>query len=174
MQGRVNSLMLAMASGFTWIGRGYADTTRQLVDLMQRAIQHPGLAYLDVLQPCPTYNNLHTRDWYVGKDRPDGQSRIYSVEDEGYDPVIPAGADQEFVFGKMCEFNEMAHQWDDRIPTGVLLENRSISTFEERIAGRIPTYRAAPPAHRAIADRNGRPLTDLSKIFAEMATMNLG
>lgn len=169
IQGQVNPLMLALASGFTWIGRGYAYNVRDLVSLIQQAIKHPGLSYLDVLQPCPTYNNLHTRDWYAGKDRANGRPRIYSLEEEGYDGVIPQGADEEIALAKMAQFIEKANEWGDRIPTGVLLENRALSTFEERIAGRVPTYRAAPPAKRVIADQDGRPTTDLSGIFAELA-----
>jgi hypothetical protein len=52
---------------------------------------------------------------------------------------------------------------------GVLLENRTLSTFEQRMAERIPNYRSGPPAHRIIADERGRPTTDLSTIFAELA-----
>jgi 2-oxoglutarate ferredoxin oxidoreductase subunit beta len=160
LQGRVNALMLALSAGFTWIGRGYAFDVRQLAGLIQQAIEHPGLAYLDVLQPCPTYNNLHTKDWY----RP----RIYRVADEGYDPVVPEGAGDEEVFATMRHYIEKAHEWGERIPTGVLLENRNISTFEERLAGRSKAYEEAPPALRRIADGEGRPLADLQSIMAEM------
>jgi len=169
IQGQVNPLMLALASGYTWIGRGYAYNVRDLVNLIQQAIKHPGLSYLDVLQPCPTYNNLHTRDWYAGKDLENGRPRIYSLEEEGYDGVIPEGADEESAFAKMAQFIEKASEWGDRIPTGVLLENRALSTFEERIAGRVPGYRTSPPARRVIADEHGRPMTDLNEIFAELA-----
>ncbi len=168
IQGKVNSLMLAMTSGFTWIGRGYAYEVRHLAGLMQRAIQHPGLSYLEVLQPCPTYNNLHTRDWFAGKDLKDGQPRLYLLEEDGYDPVIPSGASSEMVAAKICEFTARAQEWGDRIPIGVFLENRSVPTFEERIGKRIPTYRMAPPARRPIADEDGRPIADLSGIFAEL------
>ena len=168
MQGPVNSLMLAFTAGFTWIARGYAYHVRHLVELIQKAIQHPGLAYLDVLQPCPTYNNLHTRDWFAGKDLGEGRSRLYNVEEEGYDPVIPEGADQETILAKSTQFIQKAYEWGDRIPIGVLLENRAVSTFEERIAERVPSYRTAPPAHRPIADETGRPMTDLSRVFEEV------
>jgi 2-oxoglutarate ferredoxin oxidoreductase subunit beta len=168
IQGQVNPLMLALASGFTWIGRGYSYDVKGLVKLIQRAIKHPGLSYLDVLQPCPTYNDLHTKEWFAGKGLEDEKSRLYSLE-EDYDPVIPEGADEETVFAKMTQFFKKAHEWGDRIPTGVLLENRALSTFEERIAKRIPTYLTRPPARRAIADESGRPTADLSKIFAEVA-----
>ena len=168
IQGRVNPLMLALSSGFTWIGRGYAFNVRQLVDLIQKAIQHPGLAYLDVLQPCPTYNNVHNREWYAGKDR-GNRPRVYSVDDEGYDPVVPEGAGDDAVFGKMRQFIEKAYEWGDRIATGVLLENRSVPTFEERVAGRTPDYLSAPPAQRAIADDEGHPLADLEPFYRELS-----
>ena len=169
IQQQINSLMLALSSGFTWIGRGYAYDVRNLVKLIQQAIEHPGLSYLDVLQPCPTYNNVHTKDWFSGKgeDRP-GQSRIYWLEDDGYDPVIPDESDTGEAFAKMGEFIEKAHEWGDRIPTGVFLENRSQSTFTQRIMSRVPSYLSTPPAHREIVDDFGKPNTDLSKIFAEV------
>ncbi|HEY63141.1 MAG TPA: 2-oxoacid:ferredoxin oxidoreductase subunit beta [Caldilineae bacterium] len=168
MQGKVNSLLLALASGFTWIGRGYAYNIRQLVDLIQRAINHPGLAYLEVLQPCPTYNNLHTRDWFAGQDLEEGRQRLYDVAEEGYDPVVPADADEQYLYDKICRYFEKAQEWGDRIPTGVFLENRLISTFEDRLCQRTPSYYASPPAKRPIADEEGHPIVDLSEIFAEL------
>lgn len=169
IQGNVNSLMLAMTSGFTWIGRGYSYNVKQLVYLIQEAVRHPGLSYLEVLQPCPTYNNLHTKEWYAGKDRPDGQPRWYDVQEEGYDPVIPEGADEATVQAKLAQFVEKAHEWGDRIPTGILLVNRNVSTFGERIAERIPNYRSVPPAKRLIADEEGRSIAVLDEFFAELA-----
>src|ERR671922_791088 len=169
IQGGVNPLMLALASGFSWIGRGYAYQVRHLVELIQRAIQHPGLSYLDVLQPCPTYNDLYTKEWFAGKDVPGGQPRLYDVAQEQYDPVIPAGASHALTFAKVTQFMAKAHEWGRRIPIGLLLENRTLSTFEQRIAARIPSYRSAPPARRSIADAHGHPTTDLHTIFAELA-----
>jgi 2-oxoglutarate ferredoxin oxidoreductase subunit beta len=159
LQGRVNSLMLALSSGFTWIGRGYAFSVRQLVDLLQRAIEHPGLAFLDVAQPCPTYNNLHDKDWY----RP----RIYDVAEEGYDPVVTEGADDEVRFAKLDQFIHKALEWGERIPTGVLLENRTQQTFAGRLTQRSTSYGTAPPALRPIADGMGQPTADLGEFFKE-------
>jgi 2-oxoglutarate/2-oxoacid ferredoxin oxidoreductase subunit beta len=77
IQAAISPLILALAAGFTWIGRGYTYQVRHLVELIQRAIRHPGLAYLDVLQPCPTYNDLYTKEWFAGKDVAGGQPRLY-------------------------------------------------------------------------------------------------
>jgi 2-oxoglutarate ferredoxin oxidoreductase subunit beta len=170
MQGSVNALMLAMTAGFTWIGRGYAFNVKQLVTLIQKAIQHPGLAYLDVLQPCPTYNNLHTKDWFAGKDMENGQSRIYDMQtEEEYDPIISADTDESVLGAKMKRFIEKAQEWGERIPTGVFLENRQVPTFAARLAEQNPAYRAAAPARRIIADDDGHSNADLSPIFAEVS-----
>jgi len=71
----LNAVALALAAGFTWIGRGYAYDVAQLTGLITEAIQHPGLAVLVVLQPCPTYNQLHDKEWYAGKDLGSGITR---------------------------------------------------------------------------------------------------
>ncbi|MGD2039339.1 MAG: thiamine pyrophosphate-dependent enzyme [Anaerolineae bacterium] len=160
MQGRVNSLMLALSSGFTWIGRGYAFNVRQLASLIRRAIDHPGLSFLEVAQPCPTYNNLHNKDWY----RP----RLYDVADEGYDPVVDENDDTDALWPRMGEFMQKAHEWGDRIPTGVFLENRAVPTFAQRLTRRSASYDQAPPAHRPIADAEGRPTADLNPFYKEM------
>ncbi len=165
IQSAVNGLMLAFATGYTWIGRGYAYNIKQLVDLLVQAIEHPGLAFLDVIQPCPTYNNLHTKEWFAGQDV--GRPRLYDLQAEGYDPVIPEGADEATIQEKVAQFFMKAHEWGDRIPTGVFLVNRNVSTFEERLAERISTYRYNPPAQQPIADEDGTTLVDLSPIFEE-------
>lgn len=169
MQGQINALLLALTSGFTWIGRGYAYNVKQLVDLTRRAIRHPGLAYLEVLQPCPTYNDLHTKDWYAGKDLAVARSRIYDVADEGYDPVIKPNVDEGTARAKMLQFMAKSQEWGNRIPTGVLLENREPLHYGDRIAAILPAYKKLPPAKRVIADGEGRPTADLSQHLAEFA-----
>src|SRR2546425_4325096 len=80
----VNPLWLALASGATFVGRGYSFDIKHLKDLLVRGIKHRGYAFIDVLQPCPTYNNLNTKDWFGGEDRagPDGKKmpRVYKLE----------------------------------------------------------------------------------------------
>lgn len=168
IQGQLNPLMMAMSVGFTWIGRGYSYNVKKVVDLVVKAIQHPGLSFLDILQPCPTYNNLHTKDWYAGKDLNSGQPRVYWLDDTDYDPVIPPDADEATALGKMNEFLVKVHEWGDEIPAGVFLDNRATSTFADRIETRIENYRAQPPNKRRVADASGKPTADLSKIFNDV------
>ncbi|MFQ6093251.1 MAG: 2-oxoacid:ferredoxin oxidoreductase subunit beta, partial [bacterium] len=96
IEAAVNPLAVALASGATFVSRGFALDPKHLTQLFMRAIQHQGYALVDVLQPCVTFNKLNTYDWY--------KQRVYKVEEEkDYDPTDRNGA-----FSK-------ALQWGDRI-----------------------------------------------------------
>jgi hypothetical protein len=50
-----------------------------------------------------------------------------------------------------------------------LLENRTLSTFEEQLSRRALCYRDDSPARPAIADEEGVTRADLTPIFDEVA-----
>lgn len=168
----VNPELLALSAGYTFIARGYAFDIQHLIQIIKQAIEHKGTSFVDVLQPCPTYNNLNTKDWYGGMDRKDDEGkpmpRVYKLEDEGYDPVISATNSAEETNQKMSQFIAKAMEWGDRIPIGVMLKNESMTTFDERLAERIPPYKDSPPASRAIHDDQQKPTADLTSFFDEL------
>ncbi len=164
----LNPLTLAAASGYTWIGRGYAYDKHQLETLITGAIEHPGLSFLDVLQPCPKYNNLQTKDWYAGKDMENPRNRLYSLQESGYDPLIPKHASQDQIEERLIRCIEKTHEWGDKIPTGVFLRNLAEPLFLDQIAEQNPAYQSTPPAHLPIVDNKGHSLADLGKIFSKI------
>lgn len=161
IQGEANPIMLALASGYTWIGRGYAYDVASLARLMQEAIRHPGIAFLDVLQPCPKYNDLHTREWYA--------ERIYALDEDGYDPLITPESDPRLKQERQAQCLRKAQEWEDRIPTGVFLQDLSVPDFGELITGVQPGYSEYPPCRQPVADASGLPVVDLSPEFAELS-----
>ncbi len=58
----LNPLELMLASGATYIARGYTKKMELLKTLMRGAIDHRGFAFIDVLQICATFMNL--TDYY--------------------------------------------------------------------------------------------------------------
>src|SRR2546426_9800400 len=62
----VDPIMLALASGFTFIARSYAYNTKHLKETVKKAVAHKGFALVVILQPCPTYNDINTKEWYGG------------------------------------------------------------------------------------------------------------
>lgn len=104
----VNPVLLAFASGYSFIARAYAYHVQKLKDIMKQAILHRGSAVIDILQPCVTYNDLMTREWY--------EQRIY---------YIASPLDHKELIEKSSE--------KDRIALGVLYSSRR-ETLEETIA----------------------------------------
>ena len=163
----VNPIGLAVASGYTFVARGYSYDIKQLKDLIKAAIQHNGLAFLDVLQPCPTYNDINTRDWYAGEDLVDEaqkrHSRIYKLEDHMYDPVVHYSEESE-LNEKISQALIKSLEWDRKIPTGVFYKNEIITPYDGRIKDKIPNYMENPPALQKIS-KNAKSITNISKIL---------
>jgi len=163
----VNPIGLAVASGFTFVARGYSYDVKHLKDLIIKAIKHKGLAFLDVLQPCPTYNDINTRDWYAGIDLAqesiERHSRIYKLEDTRFDPLVHYDDEIE-VNEKLSQALIKSLEWGTKIPIGIFYQNELISPFSIRLKDKIPNYLENPPAKQKISE-NGLPITDVSKIL---------
>ena len=163
----VNPIGLAVASGFTFVARGYSYDVRHLKDLIIKAVKHKGLAFLDVLQPCPTYNDINTRDWYAGVDLAqesrERHSRIYKLEDTKFDPFVHYD-DAVEVNEKLSQALIKSLEWGTKIPIGIFYQNELISSYDVRLKDQIPNYLENPPAKQKISE-NGLPITDVSKIL---------
>lgn len=168
----VNPIALAITVGYTLVARAYAYDTRHLKNIIKQAIQHKGLAFVDILQPCPTYNNINTKEWYSGEDRIDPktgkqQPRLYKLEEIHYDPVVH---DLDHEFERKVGAIDKAREWGDKIPIGIFYKNELVPTFQERIAQRIPFYLSNPPAKQIINDQAGKSTVDLKQFFEELKT----
>lgn len=168
----VNPIALAIVAGYTFAARSYAYDVKHLKETIRQGILHKGMAFIDVLQPCPTYNDINTKEWYAGEDRKDSitgkpQPRLYKLEETGYDPVVHSPAEE---FQKKMAAIEKASEWGDRIPIGVFYKNELQPTFVDRITERIPFYRANPPAKEKISDENGYSTADLTEFFDDLRT----
>src|SRR3989449_3714274 len=144
----VNPLWLALAAGATWVGRAYSYDIKHLVSLIRQGIEHKGYAFLDVLQPCPTYNNINTKEGFGGDDRKDENQgralpRRSKVGGAGDGPAVHA---QGEIDAKGSQAMSRGREWGGKIPIGVFYKNEHVPTFEERIAKRVPTYFDHPPA----------------------------
>lgn len=66
----IDICMEALASNATFVARSFAGDPRQVKELLKAALAHDGLAVLDIISPCVTFNNqsdaVHSYTW--GKD----------------------------------------------------------------------------------------------------------
>ena len=166
MNYNVNPIGLAITSGYTFVARGYSYDIRHLKSLIMQAVQHHGMSFLDVLQPCPTYNDINTRDWYAGMDMAERHSRIYKLEDTGYDPLVHA--DSEDNDERISQALVRSLDWGDKIATGVFYRNDTISSFSERMIQQTPSYMESPPYMQCI-EKNGKPTADISGLMERVS-----
>jgi 2-oxoglutarate ferredoxin oxidoreductase subunit beta len=95
----LNPIAHALVSSGTFVARGFAGDPKHLTGLMVEAMKHKGFNYIDVFQPCVTFNYLNTYEWF--------RQRIYKLEETGHDYT-----DRQKALQKTFE-------WGDRIPIGI-------------------------------------------------------
>ncbi|WP_033167690.1 2-oxoacid:ferredoxin oxidoreductase subunit beta [Clostridium sp. KNHs205] len=95
----LNPVLMAIAAGAGFVARGFSGDAKQLVTLMKEAISYPGYAFVDILQPCISFNKINTFAYYKSKVSPLG---------EEYDPTNKAAAIMTAMEG------------EERIPTGII------------------------------------------------------
>src|SRR5215216_7793710 len=57
LQTPIDSVLLALTLGCTFVARSFSGDKEQLVPILKAAIAHEGFAFLDVLSPCVTFND---------------------------------------------------------------------------------------------------------------------
>lgn len=60
----VHPLRLALAAGVTYLAQGVSSDVAQLTRLIEEGVHHPGFALINVFSPCPTYDRVHTYQWW--------------------------------------------------------------------------------------------------------------
>jgi len=100
-----NPVAIAVTMRASFVARAFAGFGDHLADIIQQAIAHRGLALVDILQPCVSFNRVNTFAWY--------KSRCKELSFD-YDPT-----DWDTAMKK-------AEEWGERIPIGVIYRNRRV------------------------------------------------
>jgi 2-oxoglutarate ferredoxin oxidoreductase subunit beta len=148
----VNPLFLGLASGFTFVSRSYSYNIKHLKETIIRAMKHRGLSLIDVMQPCVTYNNINSKEFY--------DPRLYDIEKEGWNPL--ATSEKEYK-EKISQAVVKALEWGDRIPMGVFIEYQT-ETYDQKLQKLIPQYGKKNYVMEPI-DSDGKPLGDATKLM---------
>jgi 2-oxoglutarate ferredoxin oxidoreductase subunit beta len=163
MNDSINPISLALISGFTFIARGYSYDVKHLKETIKKGILHKGLSFIDVLQPCPTYNDINTKEWYQSYEMDEANPsikipKIYKLEDENYNGIVD---NENEISDKISLAIQKSREWGKRIPIGVFYQNDKIMTYGERIENRIKNYLSSPPATQIINDKDGNTIANI-------------
>ncbi|MBL7054079.1 2-oxoacid ferredoxin oxidoreductase [Patescibacteria group bacterium] len=76
----INPLSLALVAGASFVARAFTGDVDGLSKILKQAINHKGLAVVEILQPCVTFNYINTYSWY--KDRVYNLSKSYNFKNK--------------------------------------------------------------------------------------------
>jgi 2-oxoglutarate ferredoxin oxidoreductase subunit beta len=107
----INPLEIMIASGATFIARGYSHGIELLKRILKEAIIHKGFALIDVLQVCVTFYNMYE---YYNK-------RVYELTEHNPQDYLEA----------LKKIREWDYNSDAPIALGVFYK-KEILTFEDR------------------------------------------
>lgn len=99
MDHQFKPLTVALASGAGFVARGFSGQVDELADLIMAAIDYPGLALVDILMPCVSFNKVNTFAWY--------KQRVKAL-----------GPDYDHTDLMLALKNSI--RWGDEIPVGIL------------------------------------------------------
>lgn len=108
-------LQLALAQNCGFVAQGFSGNIKQLVSLIEKAIEHKGFSFVNVFSPCVTFNKTNTYEFYKGAlDNLD--------DDETYDPHDRMGALQ-----RVAAVNNVL--------VGLVYEDKERKSFETSLYG---------------------------------------
>src|SRR4030095_1396426 len=122
----INPLMLALASGATYIARAFSGEPNHMADIIAGGMSHHGFSLIDVFSPCVTYNKVNTYPFF--------KQRVYKLEDE----AAYESADTAMALDKSLE-------WEDKLPSG-LFYKEDVPIYEDS----EPVLQKGPLVHQEL------------------------
>lgn len=132
VQTPIDPVFLALSVGATFVARSFSGDRRQLVPILKAGLRHPGLAIVDVISPCVTFND------HEGSTKSYAYTRENRVEIVHTDfvPITRAitadyeeGAARDIAMhdGSVVRFRKIAEDYDptDRIAVETYLRERT-------------------------------------------------
>lgn len=120
----MNPIAIALSNHATLVSREFAGNIPKLAVRITEAINHPGFALIDVLQPCPVFNPAHSYDWY--------REHMVNLEEEGHDPH-----DRQAAWRQAMR--------DDKLPIGLFFKETRKAYHEQ-----VSALESAPLVSRSI------------------------
>jgi 2-oxoglutarate ferredoxin oxidoreductase subunit beta len=111
----VNPIALSIAGGATYVARAYSFDMPHLVKTIVEGTKHKGLAVIDTLQYCPTYNKIQTMDWF--------KQNLVKIETLGHDPKSKNAA------------MELALATSGKMPYGLFYLEEGKFTYDDSLLG---------------------------------------
>jgi 2-oxoglutarate/2-oxoacid ferredoxin oxidoreductase subunit beta len=113
----INHMDMIFTLNPSFVARGFSGDFRQLTSVFEEGLKHKGFSFIEILQDCPTYNKATPHEWYL--------ERVFDVTSlDNYDPQ------------DIKKATEVAHDYQDKIATGVIYKAKQNNNFLSRLQNR--------------------------------------
>jgi len=110
---RLNPIQLILTLGATFVARGFSGNVNQLTEILKKALNHNGFAYVEVLQHCATYNKFQDHQFLA--------SKVYDV-----------ATDSNFKNDRSYAYNLVDYS-NEKIATGVLFQDEASTSYPQKL-----------------------------------------
>jgi 2-oxoglutarate ferredoxin oxidoreductase subunit beta len=147
----IDPVTLALTMGATFVARSFSGDKEQLVPILKAALSHRGLALIDVISPCVTFND------HSGSTKSYLYTRRHQVEATAADFIPPA--------------NEIVSSISPRGVTDVTMHDGSVVRFRSVPDGYDPLDRTKAISYLEDRRAKGEIVTGL--LFVDESAPNL-
>jgi len=107
----LDPLRMFLSYGISFVGRGFSSDVKGTASLIRAAVEHRGFSILQLISPCPTFNQVITYDFM--------KERVQPLP-EDHDPT-----DLDAAFRRALD--------KEHYYTGVFYRNEGLATMEEKL-----------------------------------------
>lgn len=134
----ISPMLMAISAGATFVARSSSADHKHLREMIKQAMQHRGMAVIEIHQFCITWNKVNTPDYYA--------SRYFDIDPNEYD-----------ISNKNVSL-KLANMDDEKIPFGVIYrkEGKSFEDNYEQLQG------------ISIVEKRNREIVDVSGFFQDL------
>jgi 2-oxoglutarate ferredoxin oxidoreductase subunit beta len=136
----IDLVSMAIIMGATFVARSFSGDKQQLVPLLKAAIEHSGIAFLDVISPCVAFNNHpgSTKSFeYVRAHNEAVNALDFMIPRQEITTEYPAGSLTEVVQhdGSMVRLRKLADSYDPTDKLGAMSYLQERQAASEVVTG---------------------------------------
>jgi 2-oxoglutarate ferredoxin oxidoreductase subunit beta len=81
----VNPIAYALVYGASFVAQSFSSNIKLTADLIVKAMNHKGFAFINVISPCPTFNKVDTFEYYkpllksIDEIHPDKRDKVKAL-----------------------------------------------------------------------------------------------
>lgn len=105
----MNACDLVFSMNPSFVARAFSGDVRHMTEVMRRALQHNGFAFIEIMQLCPTFNKATSMTWFWDRIRYVEDLKGYDATDKEKARKAAADIDKEIMMGVL--YQGPGRQW---------------------------------------------------------------